>query len=51
MKEYIDLKVDAVEKSLNARIDATNTRIDALDKNFGRAWVLIIALITLLLRR
>ena len=31
MKEYIDLKIDGVEKSLNARIDAVNTRIDAVN--------------------
>ena len=31
VKEYIDLKIDGVEKSLNARIDATNTRIDAVN--------------------
>ena len=46
MKEYIDLKIDGVEKSLNARIDAldkslnaridsTNARIDALDKSLN----------------
>ena len=40
LKEYIDLKIDAVnaridgvEKSLGARIDAVNTRIDALEKS------------------
>ena len=44
LKEYIDLKIDGVEKSLNARIDgvekslnaridAVNTRIDALEKS------------------
>ena len=35
-KEYIDLKVDGLEKSLNARIDGVeaslNARIDALDQ-------------------
>ena len=46
MKEYIDLKIDgvekslnaridAVEKSLNARIDATNARIDGVEKSLG----------------
>ena len=35
MREYIDLKIDGVEKSLNARIDATNARIDALDKSLN----------------
>ncbi len=36
MKEYIDLKIDGVEKSLNARIDGVeknlNARIDAVDQ-------------------
>ena len=46
MKEYIDLKIDGVEKSLNAKIDgvekslnakidATNAKIDALDKSLN----------------
>ena len=35
MREYIDLKIDALDKSLNARIDATNARIDALDKSLN----------------
>ena len=30
MKEYIDLKIEALDKSLNARIDAVHTRIDAV---------------------
>ena len=58
-REYIDLKVDGLEKSLNARIDgveaslnaridATNTRIDDIDKKFDRVWVLIVALIGLI---
>ena len=37
MREYIDLKVDGLDKSLNARIDgldkSLNARIDGLDKN------------------
>ncbi len=36
-REYIDLK-----------IDATNARIDALNKSFDRAWVLILVLIGLI---
>ena len=48
MKEYIDLKIDGVEKSLNTKIDATHTRIDELDKSFNRAWLLILALIGLI---
>ena len=51
MKEYIDLKIDGVEKSLNARIDATNARIDALDKSlngrFDDILTIMIALIAL----
>ncbi len=39
MKEYIDLKIDGVEKSLNARIDGVekslNARIDVLDKSLN----------------
>ena len=39
MREYIDLKVDGVEKSLNARIDGVekslNTRIDGLEKSLN----------------
>ena len=34
-REYIDLKVDGLEKSLNVRIDATNARIGELDKNLN----------------
>ena len=37
MREYIDLKVDAV-----------NTRIDAVDKSLGRVWLMIAALIGLI---
>ena len=34
-REHIDLKIDAVEKSLNARIDATNAKIDAVEKSLN----------------
>ncbi len=59
MKEYIDLKIDGVEKSLGARIDAVeknlNTRIDgvekglngkigALDKRMDSIWRLMMGL-------
>ena len=59
MKEYIDLKIDGVEKSLGARIDAVeknlNTRIDgvekglnakigALDKRMDNMWRLMMGL-------
>ena len=49
MKEYIDLKIDGVEKSLNARIDGVEkslgARIDALEGNVNRIWLAILALI------
>ena len=39
MKEHIDLKIDAVEKSLNTRIDGVekslNARIDAVEKSLN----------------
>ena len=42
MKEYIDLKIDALDQkvdvldeSLNARIDATNARIDVLEESLN----------------
>ena len=39
LKEYIDLKIDGVEKSLNARIDGAekslNARIDGVEKNLN----------------
>ncbi len=34
-REYIDLKIDGVEKSLNAKIDATNARIDGVEKSLN----------------
>ncbi len=49
MKEYIDLKIDGVEKGLNARIDGVekslNARINALEGNVNRIWLAILALI------
>ncbi|MCE2395324.1 hypothetical protein J4G02_12115 [Candidatus Poribacteria bacterium] len=62
-REYIDLKIDALDKSLNARIDALdkslnaridavdkslNTRMDAVDKKLDWVWYMIIALIGLI---
>ena len=44
MKEHVDLKIQAV----NTRIDGTNTRIENLDKQLGRIWAVIIALIGLI---
>ena len=63
MREYIDLKVDGLDKSLNARIDGLdknlNARIDGLDKNLdasidaldkriGDVWLMMIALVGLI---
>ena len=63
MREYIDLKIDGVEKSLNARIDGVekslNARIDALetsvddrfdavDKSLDRMWWLMIGFVGLI---
>ena len=59
MKEYIDLKIDGVEKSLNARIDGVekslnaridgvekslNAKIGALDKRMDNMWRLMMGL-------
>jgi len=58
-KEYIDLKIDALDKNLNARIDAVdkslnaridavdkslNARIDGLDKRMDNMWRLMLGL-------
>ena len=52
MREYIDLKVDGLDKSLNARIDGLDknldARIDALDKRIGDVWLMMIALVGLI---
>ena len=62
-REYIDLKIDGLDKSLNARIDgldkslnaridgldkSLNGRIDALDKRIGDVWLMMIALVGLI---
>ena len=36
-REYIDLKIDGLDKSLNAKIDAVDQRIDDLKGNVNRA--------------
>ena len=48
IKEYVDLKIDAVNAKIDAidmkidtKIDAVNTRIDAVDKSVGRNFYLI----------
>ena len=52
MREYIDLKVDGLDKSLNARIDGLDknldARIDGLDKRIGDVWLMMIALVGLI---
>ena len=54
-REYIDLKVaalnakiDGLDKSLSARIDAVNFRIDAVEKRLGDMRLMVIALIGLI---
>ena len=51
-REYIDLKIDGLDKSLNARIDgldkSLNARIDGLDKRIGDVWLMMIALVGLI---
>ena len=52
MREYIDLKIDGLDKSLNARIDgldkSLDARIDGLDKRIGDVWLMMIALVGLI---
>ena len=47
-REYIDLKIDAVEKNLNTRIDGVekglNAKIGALDKRMDNMWRLMMGL-------
>ena len=43
-RAYIDVKIEAVEKSLGARIDATHTPIDGLDKRMNNMWRLMMGL-------
>ena len=43
-RAYIDVKIEAVEKSLGARIDATHTQIDGLDKRMNNMWRLMMGL-------
>ena len=44
MKEHVDLRIQTV----NTQIDGINTRIEDLDKQLGRIWAVIIALIGLI---
>ena len=47
-REYIDLKIDALDQKLSARIDGVekslNARIDGLDKRMDNMWRLMIGL-------
>ena len=47
-REYIDLKIDAVNTRIDALENNLNTRIDAVDKSLGRVWLMIAALIGLI---
>ena len=54
-REYIDLKIDVLDKSLSARIDTVNTRIDAVnyrmdtvEKRLGDMRLMLIALVGLI---
>ena len=51
-REYIDLKIDVVDKSLSAKIDgldrSLSARIDAVDKRLGDMRLLVIALVGLI---
>ena len=47
-REYIDLKIDAVNSridAVNSRIDAVNTRIDGVDKRLGDMRLMMIGFI------
>ena len=41
IKEYVDLKIDAVNAKIDTKIDAVNTRIDAVNESVGRNFYLI----------
>ena len=41
IKEYVDLKIDAVNAKIDTKIDAVNTRIDAVNESIGRNFYLI----------
>ena len=62
-REYVDSKIEALDKSLSARIEALDeslsaridgvdkslsVRIDSVDTNLNRVWLVIIALIGLI---
>ena len=47
-REYIDLKVEALNQRINDVEKNLNDKIDNVNKNFDRVWLLIIALIGLI---
>ena len=47
-REYIDLKVGALNQRINDVEKNLNDKIDNVNKNFDRVWLLIIALIGLI---
>ena len=47
-REYIDLKVEALNQRINDVEKNINDKIDNVNKNFDRVWLLIIALIGLI---
>ena len=51
-REYMDLKIDVVDKSLSAKIDgldrSLSARIDAVDKRLGDMRLMVIALVGLI---
>ena len=47
-REYIDLKIEALNQRINDVEKNINDKIDNVNKNFDRVWLLIIALIGLI---
>ena len=47
-REYIDLKIEALNQRINDVEKNLNDKIDNVNKNFDRVWLLIIALIGLI---
>ena len=47
-REYIDLKIGALNQRINDVEKNLNDKIDNVNKNFDRVWLLIIALIGLI---
>ena len=45
IKEYIDLKIDAVDNKLSARIDTLDQRIDDANEPFDPFWIVMIIML------